>query len=114
MDEGKKDFKAVKVSVKGGTKNKETISRSMMYSGVNIFGELSRAYMEKKRGEQELETVAAPSSFARSDARAAGAGSASLAGESSAEDAMRLQNEELLVFKKITKKDPITKCKALK
>jgi len=60
MDEGKKDFKAVKVSVKGGTKNKETISRSMMYSGVNIFGELSRAYMEKKRtGEQELETAAA-------------------------------------------------------
>ena len=31
-----------------------------------------------------------------------------------AEDAMSLQNEELLVFKKITKKDPITKCKALK
>ena len=41
MDD-KKDFKAVKVKVKSGQKNTETISRSMIFSGVNIFGELSR------------------------------------------------------------------------
>lgn len=36
------------------------------------------------------------------------------ASESAAEEAIGLQNEEVMVFKKITKKDPITRCKALK
>ena len=47
MDD-KKDFKAVKVKVKGGQKSTETISRSMIFSGVNIFGELTRQYMANK------------------------------------------------------------------
>lgn len=38
MEGEKKDFKAVKVNIKSGTKNVNTISRSMLYSGVNIFG----------------------------------------------------------------------------
>lgn len=42
MDEGKRDFKAVKVRVRAGQKTAETVSRSVMFSGVNIFGELSR------------------------------------------------------------------------
>lgn len=37
--EEKKDFKEVKVKVTGGAKEfQETLSRSMLYSGVNIFG----------------------------------------------------------------------------
>jgi len=39
MDKGeKKDFKSVKVNIKTGTKNVDTLSRSMLYSGINIFG----------------------------------------------------------------------------
>lgn len=37
----KQDFKSVKVNIKSGTKNESTISRSMLYSGVNIFGQLT-------------------------------------------------------------------------
>lgn len=39
MDEQQKDFKEVKVKITGGQKDfTETLSRSMLYSGVNIFG----------------------------------------------------------------------------
>ena len=48
METEKKEFKAVKVNIKQGQKNKDTVSRQMMYSGVNIFGELSRMYMANK------------------------------------------------------------------
>ena len=45
MDE-KKDFKEVKVKITGGQKDHtETLSRSMLYSGVNIFGKLSDLYL---------------------------------------------------------------------
>lgn len=40
-DSEPKDFKAVKVQFKAGTKSGETLSRSMLYSGINIFGQLS-------------------------------------------------------------------------
>ena len=45
MDKDKKDFKAVKVNRKAGTKNEKTVSKSMMYSGINIFGHLTQIYM---------------------------------------------------------------------
>ena len=41
MNKDKKDFKEVKVNIKSGTKNIDTLSRSMLYSGINIFGQLS-------------------------------------------------------------------------
>ena len=48
MDE-KKDFKEVKVKITGGQKDyTETLSRSMLYSGVNIFGKLSDLYLQSK------------------------------------------------------------------
>ena len=46
--ETKKDFKAVKVNIKGGSKNINTLSRSMLYSGINIFGQLTQMYLESK------------------------------------------------------------------
>lgn len=49
MAEEKKDFKEVKVKVQGGHKeHTETLSRSMLYSGVNIFGQLSELYLQSK------------------------------------------------------------------
>jgi len=47
MDD-KRDFKAVKVNIKGGAKNQNTLSRSMLYSGINIFGQLTQMYLESK------------------------------------------------------------------
>ena len=38
MTDGKKDFKEVKVKITGGAKDTETLSNSMLFSGVNIFG----------------------------------------------------------------------------
>lgn len=39
MAEEKKDFKEVKVKIQGGAKEySDTLSRSMVFSGVNIFG----------------------------------------------------------------------------
>jgi len=47
--EEKKDFKEVKVKVTGGHKEfADTLSRSMLYSGVNIFGQLTQLYMKSK------------------------------------------------------------------
>ena len=37
-DSEPKDFKAVKVQFKGSQKTAETLSRGMLYSGINIFG----------------------------------------------------------------------------
>ena len=46
MVEEKKDFKEVKVKITGGQKeHTDTLSRSMLYSGVNIFGMLSNLYL---------------------------------------------------------------------
>jgi len=41
MSTEKKDFKAVKVSVKKEQKTEQTVSQGMIYSGVNIFGHLT-------------------------------------------------------------------------
>lgn len=44
--EEKKDFKEVKVKVSGAAKeHTETLDRSMLYSGVNIFGTLTNLYL---------------------------------------------------------------------
>lgn len=48
-------FKAVKVSVKQGTRSDEKVSQSMMYSGVNIFGHLTRQYMERKNAPETID-----------------------------------------------------------
>ena len=48
MDTDKKDFKAVKVNIRSGTKNVDTLSRGMLYSGINIFGELSQQYLKSR------------------------------------------------------------------
>ena len=49
MAEEKKDFKEVKVKITGGAKDHtDTLSRSMLYSGVNIFGQLSELYMQSR------------------------------------------------------------------
>lgn len=49
MAEEKKDFKEVKVKITGGAKeHTDTLSRSMLYSGVNIFGQLSELYMQSR------------------------------------------------------------------
>jgi hypothetical protein len=46
MESEKKDFKEVKVKISGGQRDyKETLSRSMLFSGVNIFGQLTELYM---------------------------------------------------------------------
>ena len=45
MDSHKQDFKAVKVNIKTGTRNDGTLSRDMLYSGINIFGSLTQKYM---------------------------------------------------------------------
>jgi hypothetical protein len=48
MDNEKKTFNAVKVNIKSGTKNSNMISRSMLYSGVNIFGQLTEKFLKEK------------------------------------------------------------------
>lgn len=46
MSEDKKDFKEVKVKVAGSAKEHiDTLDRTMLYSGVNIFGSLTQLYM---------------------------------------------------------------------
>ena len=55
MVDEKKDFKEVKVKVSGGQKEfSDTLSRSMLFSGVNIFGELTKMYMESKEQFQAV------------------------------------------------------------
>lgn len=49
MSEDKKDFKEVKVKVQAGAKDHvDTIDRTMLYSGVNIFGSLTQMYLANK------------------------------------------------------------------
>lgn len=46
MTEEKKDFKEVKVKVLGAAKDHtDTLDRTMLYSGVNIFGTLTNLYL---------------------------------------------------------------------
>lgn len=103
MDSEQKDFKAVKVHMKQTQKQAETLSRSMLYSGINIFGQLSQVYLQNK--DQSTNSVPA-SNFAASsmDTSAGGA-----SGEGSM---MHLSQEVLAIFKRLQKKDPITKVKA--
>ena len=96
-----KDFKAVKVKIKAGQKSTETVSRAMMFSGVNIFGELSRQYIAKKNQSEEEELQDISNQFMNES-------------KGQSDGGIGLQNEELMIFKKVTKKDPITRCKALK
>jgi hypothetical protein len=59
--EEKKDFKEVKVKVSGALKeHTETLDRSMLYSGVNIFGTLTNLYLSSKEQFQSAGISAAP------------------------------------------------------
>ena len=55
MADAPKDFKEVKVKIQGGQKeHTDTLSRSMLYSGVNIFGKLSELYLQSKDDFQAM------------------------------------------------------------
>lgn len=100
-DKGAKaDFKAVKVSIKQGNKNISTVSRSMLYSGVNIFGQLTQKYLESKQELLESGGVMP---------EPAGGG-----GAAAPPEMMALPQEVMMIFKRVQKKDPVTKCKAFK
>lgn len=50
----RKDFKAVKVQMKSSQNQGDILSRSMLYSGINIFGQLSQAYIQSKESGGSL------------------------------------------------------------
>ena len=105
MDKGdKKDFKAVKVSIKG-SKNESTLSRGMLYSGVNIFGQLSNLYLHNRD-----EFNATVGSKAAASAPSSSAVDTSSGGASA--DVLNLPQEVIMIFKRIQKKDATTRCKA--
>lgn len=87
--EAPKDFKAVKVQMKQRQTTGETLSGSMLYSGVNVFGQLTKAY---------LATRDQSSSFMET--------------QPSASSQMGLDTEALQIFKRLQKKDIVTKVKA--
>ena len=105
MVEEKKDFKEVKVRVQGGQREQETLSRSMLYSGVNIFGELSRLYLESK---DSFQAVAMQHTGAAAASQAAGGQD----GDAGGSEMTSLSQNVLQIFKRLQKRDGITKVKA--
>ena len=89
-DSEPKDFKAVKVQFKGTQKSGETLSRSMLYSGINIFGQLSQLYIQNK------ESGGSYSAFSEQ----IGKGSKTSAGEDSG-SMLSLNQEVLAIFKRL-------------
>jgi hypothetical protein len=102
MDSEQKDFKAVKVQMKANQNQGEVLSRSMLYSGINIFGQLSQIYLQNK------DSAGTPFSVIP-DAKGSSGGAAGSGGDS----VMNLSQEVLSIFKRMQKKDPNTKTKAL-
>eukprot|EP00347_Sterkiella_histriomuscorum_P012612 403367900 len=100
MNSEQKDFKAVKVQMKSSQKTGETLSRSMLYSGINIFGQLSQLYLQNKE---------AGGSYNAFSAQVKPNNSAADGGEGSM---MNLSQEVLAIFKRMQKKDSTTKIKA--
>ena len=82
MAEEKKDFKEVKVKIQGGQKDHtDTLSRSMLYSGVNIFGQLSELYLQSKDDFQAVtlqHTGGGASAPSDQDGGAGGSGSSGM------------------------------------
>jgi hypothetical protein len=71
----------------------------MMFSGTNIFGHLSRMYINKKNKEPTQAEVLKEYFDAK---------------EGKKENILQIEQEELMIFKKMQKKDAVTRTKALK
>lgn len=95
MDDHSKDFKAVKVQLKASQNQGEVLSRGMLYSGINIFGQLSQMYLQSKETGSFPQTMSAGKDT------------------SSTSSVMSLNQEVLSIFKRMQKKDSNTKVKAL-
>jgi len=99
MDDHSKDFKAVKVQLKASQNQGEVLSRSMLYSGINIFGQLSQMYLQSKEtGGMSFQSL--QQTMTGKDT-------------SSSSSVMSLSQEVLSIFKRMQKKDSNTKVKAL-
>ena len=104
MSEDKKDFKEVKVKVLAGAKEHvDTLDRTMLYSGVNIFGSLTQLYLANRDQMQQQQSPAVSNNQNPTQGGLAGASASSM---------MQIGNEVLAIFKKLQKRDSITKIKA--
>ncbi|CDW71489.1 ring zn-finger-domain-containing protein [Stylonychia lemnae] len=102
MDSEQKDFKAVKVQLKSSQKQGEQLSRSMLYSGINIFGQLSQLYLQNKEAGGAYASFQAQVQTQSSKSDDSGSGSM-----------MHLSQDIIQIFKRLQKKDSTTKIKAL-
>jgi hypothetical protein len=103
MADEKKDFKEVKVKVTGAVKeHTETLDRSMLYSGVNIFGTLTSLYLNSKEQFQSVGMSAMGSGNQGSEALSGASGNSM----------MQISSEVLTIFKRMQKRDSTTKIKA--
>jgi hypothetical protein len=71
----------------------------MLYSGVNIFGQLSELYLKSR--DDFIKATSTPSTQTASEAP-----------EGSSEGSIGLSSSVLQIFKKLQKRDPVTKVKA--
>ncbi|CAI2381223.1 unnamed protein product [Moneuplotes crassus] len=131
----KKDFRPVKVKIKSNKqKSMKYISGDLLYSGVNLFGKLSEIYMEKiKNGEMfagtyqdtptQKEAVAVPapdySTPAMSKKSSTVSNTSNMSYDSNrgmlkSSSVFQMDQEIMSLFRKLQKKDAITKVKALK
>ena len=104
MSEDKSDFKEVKVKISAGAKDHvDTLDRTMLYSGVNIFGSLTQLYLANKDQMQSQSPTISNNNSNPVQGGLAGASASSM---------MQIGNEVLSIFKKLQKRDSITKIKA--
>ncbi len=66
--------------MKQSQKTGETLSRSMMYSGINIFGQLSQIYIQNKEAGGSYNAISANFSQTGSSESGGGGGSESMMG----------------------------------
>ena len=97
-----KDFKAVKVQMKSSAIQGEALSRSMLFSGINIFGQLSKIYLQNKESGNAFQAIS--QSLTKGNAGSNDGGEIS--------SMMNISQEVLAIFKRLQKKDSITKIKA--
>ena len=107
------------------------ISGDLLYSGVNLFGKLSEIYLDKiKNGEMYVvssgneysqskanyQTEYSTPSLNKKDSTSSVASNSSVAGSSvlQGSQVFQMKQEVMSLFRKLQKKDGITKVKALK